>query len=106
LGSPPEEQESGVRPILIRADDETRTRDPHLGKVMRYQLRHIRIARISACRETLTDSRIDSKPSGPCDTFDQIMHGIAAGTPGVSSGGRHPCLPTPPADVHSPSMVG
>jgi hypothetical protein len=26
-----------------RADDETRTRDPHLGKVMRYQLRYIRI---------------------------------------------------------------
>ena len=28
---------------LIRADDETRTRDPHLGKVMRYQLRYIRV---------------------------------------------------------------
>ena len=27
----------------LRADDETRTRDPHLGKVMRYQLRYIRI---------------------------------------------------------------
>ena len=26
------------------ADDETRTRDPHLGKVMRYQLRYIRVA--------------------------------------------------------------
>ena len=26
------------------ADDETRTRDPHLGKVMRYQLRYIRTA--------------------------------------------------------------
>jgi hypothetical protein len=36
LGSPPKEQESGLRPILIRADDEIRTRDPHLGKVMRY----------------------------------------------------------------------
>ena len=30
--------------IVVRgADDETRTRDPHLGKVMRYQLRYIRI---------------------------------------------------------------
>ena len=28
------------------ADDETRTRDPHLGKVMRYQLRYIRIYRL------------------------------------------------------------
>ena len=30
-----------------RADDETRTRDPHLGKVMRYQLRYIRMTRIA-----------------------------------------------------------
>ena len=28
---------------LCGADDETRTRDPHLGKVMRYQLRYIRM---------------------------------------------------------------
>ena len=27
----------------MRADDGTRTRDPHLGKVMRYQLRYIRV---------------------------------------------------------------
>ncbi len=31
------------RETFPRADDETRTRDPHLGKVMRYQLRHIRV---------------------------------------------------------------
>ena len=30
-------------PGEMRADDETRTRDPHLGKVMRYQLRYIRM---------------------------------------------------------------
>lgn len=29
--------------IKFGADDETRTRDPHLGKVMRYQLRYIRV---------------------------------------------------------------
>ena len=29
------------------ADDETRTRDPHLGKVMRYQLRYIRTHTLS-----------------------------------------------------------
>ena len=28
-----------------RADDETRTRDPNLGKVVRYQLRYIRVSR-------------------------------------------------------------
>ena len=27
----------------LRADDEIRTRDPHLGKVMRYQLRYVRL---------------------------------------------------------------
>src|SRR5204863_3821216 len=30
-------------PRLLRADDGTRTRDPHLGKVMRYQLRYVRV---------------------------------------------------------------
>lgn len=30
-------------PLHPRADDGIRTRDPHLGKVMRYQLRYIRI---------------------------------------------------------------
>jgi hypothetical protein len=29
-------------PLHLRADDGIRTRDPHLGKVMRYQLRYIR----------------------------------------------------------------
>ncbi len=32
--------ETGLTP---RADDGIRTRDPHLGKVMRYQLRYVRI---------------------------------------------------------------
>ena len=27
----------------VRADDGIRTRDPHLGKVMRYQLRYVRM---------------------------------------------------------------
>lgn len=29
---------------VVRADDGIRTRDPHLGKVMRYQLRYVRVA--------------------------------------------------------------
>jgi hypothetical protein len=32
----------GVR--RLRADDGIRTRDPHLGKVMLYQLSHVRIS--------------------------------------------------------------
>ena len=33
---------AGRLPKLLGADDGTRTRDPHLGKVMLYQLSHIR----------------------------------------------------------------
>jgi hypothetical protein len=29
---------------MLRADDGIRTRDPHLGKVMLYQLSHVRAA--------------------------------------------------------------
>ena len=51
---PPHEESGQPKlPDVLRADDEIRTRDPHLGKVMRYQLRHIRVARIAAC---LSDS--------------------------------------------------
>ena len=36
-----------------RADDETRTRDPNLGKVVRYQLRYIRV--LPDCSGRLND---------------------------------------------------
>ena len=41
---------STVRLGDLRADDGIRTRDPHLGKVMRYQLRYVRLSlrRVSA----------------------------------------------------------
>jgi hypothetical protein len=35
-------------PLHLRADDGIRTRDPHLGKVMRYQLRYIRAPRTTS----------------------------------------------------------
>ena len=37
------------------ADDETRTRDPHLGKVMRYQLRYIRMRSTLSASNARTD---------------------------------------------------
>ncbi len=46
--------------VFRGADDGIRTRDPHLGKVMRYQLRYIRtrIAVLSVMRHrTLADTR-------------------------------------------------
>ena len=39
---------SGADPRFLRADDGIRTRDPHLGKVMRYQLRYVRTCSVSA----------------------------------------------------------
>lgn len=42
---------------IARADDGTRTRDPHLGKVMLYQLSHIRDALVNqATQGSLTGS--------------------------------------------------
>ena len=41
-----------VRLWRPRADDGTRTRDPHLGKVMRYQLRYVRTAVAESIRAT------------------------------------------------------
>ena len=35
--------EQDARETVFRADDGIRTRDPHLGKVMRYQLRYVRM---------------------------------------------------------------
>ena len=35
-------------PRFLRADDGIRTRDPHLGKVMRYQLRYVRLCSVFA----------------------------------------------------------
>src|SRR5437588_4266870 len=32
---------------MLRADDGIRTRDPHLGKVMLYQLSHVRVSQLS-----------------------------------------------------------
>ena len=45
----------------IRADDEIRTRDPHLGKVMLYQLSHIRMPSFEDLT-TIEDSETVCKP--------------------------------------------
>ena len=45
----------GLMRLHLRADDGIRTRDPHLGKVMRYQLRYIRAPR-ARCRHVRTET--------------------------------------------------
>ena len=64
-----------------RADDETRTRDPHLGKVMRYQLRYIRTRHFRGARKNIS-------PKLAVNTNQQVSrqasdkHCIYAGTSG------------------------
>ncbi len=43
-----------VCPYFLRADDGIRTRDPHLGKVMRYQLRYVRKRRVNVDVENVS----------------------------------------------------
>jgi hypothetical protein len=51
----------------LRADDGIRTRDPHLGKVMRYQLRYVRLSpQVSlATTELYLVPRPHAKPGSP-----------------------------------------
>src|SRR5438552_3142350 len=52
-------------PTLPRADDGIRTRDPHLGKVMLYQLSHVRSAPWGAFRTVAYPAaRANSEPGG------------------------------------------
>ena len=72
---------------LLRADDGTRTRDPHLGKVMLYQLSHIRVNRL--CGRAL--------PANPVTRMTVGDTGIEPVTSSVS-GKRAPAAPIARAD--------
>jgi hypothetical protein len=48
VASPLGHSTAGLMSLHLRADDGIRTRDPHLGKVMRYQLRYIRAPRTTS----------------------------------------------------------
>ena len=73
LASRPRHRGAGIEPARLipkgsctRADDETRTRDPNLGKVMRYQLRYIRvIPRLSAGDSLNTTPSATIAPNKP-----------------------------------------
>jgi hypothetical protein len=47
------------------ADDGIRTRDPHLGKVMRYQLRYVRVGNKLSGQRTPGDNRVDRDMRSP-----------------------------------------
>ena len=69
LGFTTKEQEPACAGFLIRADDETRTRDPHLGKVMRYQLRYIRVrdTGIEPVTSSVSGKRATAAPIAQCE---------------------------------------
>ena len=75
-----------------RADDETRTRDPHLGKVMRYQLRYIRISRPRPSGRALGIDypRSRDRPN------QAALPGVSAATTVCDTPGDHPCSSTSP----------
>jgi hypothetical protein len=56
--------------LHLRADDGIRTRDPHLGKVMRYQLRYVRAPRTrsspGAKHDDSARDRTHTNPLVPC----------------------------------------
>lgn len=58
----------------LRADDGIRTRDPHLGKVMRYQLRYIRAQRTRSS----PGAKHDDSPRDPAHTNLQVLWGALA----------------------------
>ena len=61
----------------LRADDGIRTRDPHLGKVMRYQLRYVRESSPSpepGNRHHSRSPQVNPKRARTCD--DQLMDAI------------------------------
>ena len=61
---------------IARADDGTRTRDPHLGKVMLYQLSHIRVS-----LRTLTRSFRTGKTLTGNHTKSEIKRTLRASQP-------------------------
>src|ERR1700759_81239 len=64
----------------LRADDGIRTRDPHLGKVMRYQLRYIRTPRTRSSPGAKHDdspperNRTNSSVTMGAPRFDRMQH--------------------------------
>jgi hypothetical protein len=71
--------------VHLRADDGIRTRDPHLGKVMRYQLRYIRAQRTRSSPGAKHDDspperdRTNFSPAMRAPSFDVGQHVLPEG---------------------------
>ena len=92
-----------------RADDGTRTRDPHLGKVMLYQLSHIREDAVHYTSQMLSPGSSGARLLGSAETaqpvtlrvnkFLALAHRVLVGDTGIEpvtssvSGKRAPAAP-------------
>ncbi len=83
----------GLMPLHLRADDGIRTRDPHLGKVMRYQLRYIRVPRArsspGAMQNISARWRLDTNPLFTSGIWG-VQTGVRARRGTVTPGPRRP----------------
>ena len=70
-------KETTRRQSLLRAENETRTRDPNLGKVVLYQLSYFRKIFDFALNLAAARHRIDSLRS-PCTNFPHFPYGSAS----------------------------
>ena len=66
--------------LLCGADDGTRTRDPHLGKVMLYQLSHVRVEGQQGSNHA-ADSERRSDELDIADDVDQCWVGVVERSP-------------------------
>jgi hypothetical protein len=74
VASPLGHSTMGLMPLHPRADDGIRTRDPNLGKVVRYQLRYIRVLR---ARSSLVAKQNTSRRTSG-DTNPLLGRGVGA----------------------------
>src|SRR5664279_278863 len=90
LASRPSHQEGPqVRNLsLFRADDGIRTRDPHLGKVMRYQLRYVRLS--SPPDRAAMAGPLYPNPDVPSKPVRRLLLPVLTGTAGLGPCGSRP----------------
>jgi hypothetical protein len=102
VASPLGHSTAGVDATAPRADDGIRTRDPHLGKVMRYQLRYIRAPRTTSSPVAKDD---DSPPK--CSRTNPMIAAVnGIKTVGMLAGYREPTAGAEIAPCDRPLSVG
>ena len=84
VASPLGHSTAGVDATAPRADDGIRTRDPHLGKVMRYQLRYIRAPR-TTCRPSRRTTIVQCSVAAQIPTATRLSRLRTGDRPGAAA---------------------